>query len=57
MNDNGWTPYLLRSTRILMQLECYSVNEIQEIKSLLNKAILSGKLPMEIIEYAMEFFD
>jgi hypothetical protein len=57
MNDNGWTPYLLRSIRILMQLECYSVKEIQEIKSLLNKAILSGKLPTEIIEFAMEFFD
>lgn len=57
MNENVWTPSLLRSTRILMQLECYSVKEIQEIKALLNKAILGGKLPPEIVEFAMEFFD
>jgi hypothetical protein len=40
-----------------MQLECYSVKEIQEIKSLLNNAILVGKMPTNIVEFAMEFFD
>ena len=40
-----------------MQLECYSVKEIQEIKNLLNNAILVGKMPTNIVEFAMEFFD
>jgi hypothetical protein len=57
VNDNSWTPDLLRSIRILMQLECYSVKEIQEIKSLLNNAILVGKMPATIFEFAMEFFE
>lgn len=40
-----------------MQLECYSVQEIQEIKSLLNSALLLKTIPTPILEFAMEFFD
>lgn len=57
VNDNSWTPDLLRSIRILMQLECYSVKEIQEIKTPLNNAIINAKLPAGILEFAMEFLN
>jgi hypothetical protein len=43
--------------KVLMQLESYSVKEIQEIKSLLNNNILAGKIPIEMIEYSLQFFE